>query len=211
MQENNSKGFLNDKFLFLSGILGAVLAVIHGILATKAGTWQVGLVDLFIALMVINCLIGYDKHMKNAVKVTLASVISSLFVTVVYLTPGLSTHDAIFQGVACLLLLFVLITFFLISSDSHGEEKKLKCHKASGMLAVFWFIVCAVLEGIRMTTNASSLRLFFLNLTEIFVVTFIVCIETKLSTYKALRDQAVADGKWTDEEKQKMKDDVFGQ
>lgn len=193
------KLFTNDKFFFITVLITVVCTVVDLFSLIMSGADLIMHLSwisthLLIALFTIVIYVSYLKHNKNIMKAVIGMLFGVLLMSdisnlVFYLSYSLNA----FYGYVYVILDIVLISVHLILNSNHSSRPvAVKINQITLLLQ-------AVASVLTFTSTIKSISLSETNIYDllstvvspflfVFAVASIVCVESRLDLYKAIRE-----------------------
>ncbi len=203
------KLFVNSNTLLLSAMFAEIAYLIAGVLAIeKSGNNLLALPSFLVAVLLIVLLISLRSGETNCQKATLGALIfyiaaDNLTVAVNTLESDVSVIAKVLPFILAALCLVVFADHLLLQSDHVGEETPATLNKFALILMPIVIIASMILLG----TEAEALEYEWVyDFASLFGVLVIVCIESKIQEYKAIRNENMKNGTWNEETRAKAKE-----
>lgn len=212
------KFFLNDKVfkaMTAFALLGFVVSTVLEI--DKVFNPLSVAMTAFIVLGVMTIYVAYRNKENSVAKSMIGAVIGfQMCVHINYLfstrfAAGAFTAGEKVLGVAAFLVTALLfINHFRIISEHASDLKRVIFSQYLWILKIV-LLVDYIPDIVRSADAVGVAVLVFNALAHLFTFGLIVCIETRLDSYRYYRETAEAKGEWTEELKAETKEKVFGE
>lgn len=201
------KLFTNDKFFLvatvfsvLTAIVSLVLFLLSGISLVDFGLFNLLSSNMLVPLCVIGLYKSYQSHNKNIMKylmgllMAIAALVDLYFLSGYIASNKFNSNYVIIIYVLLVVLDFVLIGNHLVLNSDHGSHPtNIKTNQITifilAILNVTNFIVFAFNPKYNGTSLEVQIGMISTMLTYLFAYTSIVCVESRLDFYKAIREQ----------------------
>ena len=208
MKENLAKVFMNSKLLLICGIAASILMFASGIATTvvyRNISW--GLPNFFTALLSIGILISYRTGETNCQKMLIGSLIFFLMydaITMVASAISVASPTLLIVRCAFVAALFFLIftNHLILQSDHTGTRVASFVNQCALIVLLAALVFFTIKLGFEDGTTIAN---WFYDIGLVAAVTMIVCIETKIQTYRLIRAEGKKNGTWNDESRAKNK------
>lgn len=209
MNETWDAFFGNTKVLRVSAVLALLGTLYFGIQTMVTGAVGLGLAAIVVALLNVMGLSAYQIHEKRVMQLCMGAVLAALIQLLAIVAFPKTGVELIGSIRTINVIGFVLIfCFFLnnlaLASTHHTSKGRILINQFIALVLIVLYVTGIVFGLINASFDNSALSLGIL-----CEVIFVCALESKLNIYKEIRDAKTAAGEWTEEEKQKAKEEVF--
>lgn len=187
--------FSSDKLMFWAMLIAAVFSFVQAGMNAKIISYFNAFTFAVNAVCVVILYISYKKHDKNVMKGIMGAVFMLMLLrnadtsfSYIQNIEKPSMPSLVVLVITFLLILILMINHFIINSDRHSRPWNVKFNQ------IVFLVLLAVQVVLRMymiiISNTLFLRLsYFVSIfTMVSSICLLICIETKLEGYKALRE-----------------------
>ncbi len=211
MNESWDAFFGSTKVLRVSAVLALLGALYFGIQTMVTGTVGLGLAAIVIALINVMALSAYQIHEKRVMQLCMGAVLAALIQLLAILAfprQGIEVPGSIrtIYVIGFILIFGFFLNNLALASAHHTSKGRILINQFIALLLIVLYVTGIVFGLINEAFDSAALDLGIL-----CEVIFVCSLESKLNIYKEIRDAKESAGKWTEEEKQKAKDDVFSE
>ena len=198
MKENKSAIFgifFNDIFMLVSMIIAAVASVAQAAMNYEIRSYFSAFTFILNTACVIVLYLSYKKHDKNVMKGMMGAILMLMLLrsadnfsrtALEIAEPGLLRIIA--MAIPVIIMLAIMINHFIINADRHSKPWNVKVNQILFVI----LLVVQVLYRMYNVVVSDSMFLRMSYLVSIFTMSsticLLICIETKMEGYKALRE-----------------------
>lgn len=224
----SKNGLLYASFIiaFAGLIFSMVMSLVSGGMSGFGGVVITGIVAAFVLVLFI----AIKKHIVHLFYITSGCVLASLVIMVTSLIQvaiaqmvagyEIALINSIINFVEIALVVLFMINHMIINSLHKPSRGNILFNQIIAIILMAYQIVGVVFSVVESASLIAELGATFdvivYMITGIlgylstgFIFVMICCAESKLNVYKAIREQSVAEGTWTEEKKEETKENVF--
>lgn len=187
--------FSNDKLMLAATVIATIASLIQSLLNAEIVSYFSAFTFLANAICVLVLYISYKKHDKNVMKGLMGAIFMLLLLRNVeqctnmiqnYEKPSYISVAGL--AITSLFVLILMINHFIINSDRHSKPWNVKLNQSCFIILLITQVVLGMI--LIIISDSMFLRISYLIsiFTKVSTICVIICIETKMEGYKALRE-----------------------
>lgn len=187
--------FSKDILMLFSMIIAVIASVVQAGMNSKIISYFNAFTFAVNAICVLVLFISYKKHDKNIMKGIMGAIFmlmllrsADTFCSYLQSIAEPTLLRVIFGGLVTLLILILMVNHFLINGDRHSRPWNVKFNQIIFIVLMITELVVRLYYII--ISDSVFLRVSYLVsiFTVISTICLLICVETKLEGYKALRE-----------------------
>jgi len=188
MKEKLREFFVSDNIFYIFALLAIGFNLFIGIIDFAQGQIYTGCMAIACSVAMIFLVVSYIRHEKNVMKGLIGVVLTLCFSYKLYITVNASTTAELIINIIMLAcILFILVNHFIINSDHHSNPDKI-FH--SQLMAFIYFVFTVILLIVQIAIlKQDPSKAVLVSLFWLATVAFIICIETKLDSFRISREE----------------------